>query len=113
MEHRWGERLEVNIPVQVICLHPRLDGNGVLVNLSISGGLITVDLSLRTLSLLQIVVAAVPWTKDSPTLSAYVTRTHGDRVGVEWSAFAPRGVIETLRAAYSHCVPHIAVRDTV
>jgi hypothetical protein len=47
MEHRWGERLEVNMPVQVSCLHPRLKGSGLLVNVSMSGGLIALDFPVR------------------------------------------------------------------
>jgi hypothetical protein len=60
------------------------------VNLSMSGGQLAVDLPVRMLSLVQIVIEAAPWYKESTVLSVYVTRTHGDRIGVEWSTVAPR-----------------------
>ncbi len=82
-------------------------------NLSMSGGLLAVDLPVRMLSLVQMVIEAAPWCKESTVLSAYVTRTHGDRIGVEWSTFAPREVIDTLRAGYRHCVPRVNDRPSL
>jgi hypothetical protein len=42
--------------------------------------------------MIQIVIEAAPWCKESAMLAAYVTRTHADRIGVEWSTFAPRAL---------------------
>jgi len=98
MEHRWGERFVVDIAVRVSARRYAMR-TGRLVDLSVSGGHINVQGDLRLLSRVQIAITCPQRTQAAtPVISAYVTRKHGDGVGVEWCDFAPQPVIELLRS---------------
>jgi hypothetical protein len=84
LEHRWGQRFQVNIPVRVsIGLLRGIDGR--LQNLSCSGGLLTADYRLRLHSLLQVHVH-LPLSGHG-VIDAHVTRAGKDEVGLEWCEF--------------------------
>jgi hypothetical protein len=120
MEHRWGHRIEVVIPVR---LHAssRLRGHSAqLANLSRSGGWIPLDVSVRRLSRIQVVfdlplscsgprrVHASP-----PAVNAYVARHSGDGIGLEWCEHAPELVVRLLQdlAQRQHMRPAGDMRD--
>jgi hypothetical protein len=108
MEHRWGERVQVDFPVRVIA-HRFSVRDGRLVDLSVSGALIKADFEARVLSRIQVAIDLSLWPKhDSPVVEAYVARRYKHEFGVEWCQFAPRAVSELLRALVTR--PHVHLR---
>jgi PilZ domain len=98
MEHRWGERVGVDIPVRLTA-HPFAVRHGRLMNLSVSGASIKADFDLRPLSRIQVVIELPHRSRcEAPSIAAYVTRTSKDSVGIEWCEFAPPAVSELLQA---------------
>jgi hypothetical protein len=102
MEHRWGQRLTVDLAVRVAGrrYHVR---QARLIDLSASGAYIKVSADLRLLSRVQIALA-LPHRLPHPTpmVAAYIARKGKDGVGVEWCEYAPKAVLELLRYAAAH-----------
>jgi hypothetical protein len=99
MEHRWGERLEVDLAVR-LGSRPYAVRTGRLIDVSVSGANIAIGADLRVLSRVQVaLVLPGRFAHATPVISAYVTRRHRDGVGVEWFEFAPQAVVELLRFA--------------
>ena len=98
-EHRWGERVRVNIPVQVASR--TLAGiDGRLKNVSLSGGLIRADFDLLLHSIIEVSIKLPPPSQREAIIKAQVTRKlKEDYVGVEWCEFAPCVVKDLLRSA--------------
>jgi hypothetical protein len=108
MEHRWGQRLRVEIPVRIIA-HAFSVRHGVLCNLSVSGAFIELDYDLRPLSRVQVALDHNHRSRhDAPTVAAYVTRKLKHGVGVEWCEFAPPDVTRLLRTFTLR--PHVRMR---
>jgi hypothetical protein len=98
MEHRWGERFAVDIVVR-LGSRPYTIRTGRLIDLSMSGGSITIGMDLRVLSRVQVaLVLPARFPQATPVISAYVARRHRDGIGVEWCDFAPQPVLELLRS---------------
>jgi hypothetical protein len=98
MEHRWGQRFEVDILVRVHS-RPYAVRTGRLIDVSMSGGYIVTGMDLRELRRLQIaLVLPHRFSHATPMISAYVARRHRDGIGVEWCDFAPQAVVELLRS---------------
>jgi hypothetical protein len=96
IDHRWGERFRVDIPVQVTV--QALSGiDGRLKNLSLSGALLSACFDLRVHSLIEVNLAPPSWPKPAP-VKAYVTRKRNQDVGIEWCEFAHPAVKDLLRA---------------
>ena len=84
MEHRWGHRIGVDLPVRITG-NPFSVRAGRLVNLSVSGAFILTGGDLRKLSRVLIVIANPSMARhEAPTLAAYVARKLGDGFGIEW-----------------------------
>lgn len=98
MEHRWGERVAVDIPVRLTVLHPFFWIDGQLVNLSPSGGCIAVDFDFRLLARIQVVVDIAAQNIRCAGISAYVTRKYQDQIGIEWCEFAHATISGLLRS---------------
>jgi len=95
--HRWGQRIAVNIPVQVAaCALPAIHGH--LKNLSLSGALMETDHELPLHAYIAISVKLPDMGESATTVMARVTRQSKDAVGVEWCEFAPRTVKDLLRS---------------
>ena len=98
MEHRWGERVGVDIPVKITA-HPFSVRSGRLQNLSVSGAFIRMDHDLRLLSRIQVAIEMPQRSKhDAPVLAAYVARKYKDGIGIEWCEFAPPPVPQLLHS---------------
>jgi PilZ domain len=98
LEHRWGERVRVNIPVRVEA--DRLAAaNGCMQNLSLSGALMKSDSNLRLNTLIEVSVAMPPPSTRTAVIKAHVSRTFNEGVGIEWYEFAPNIIRELLRFA--------------
>jgi hypothetical protein len=108
MEHRWGERVGVDLPVR-ITVHPFSVRSGRLHNLSVSGAFIKVDYELRLLSRIQVTIEMPQRSKhEAPVLAAYVARKYKDGIGVEWCEFAPAPIPQLLYSFSAR--PHIRLR---
>jgi hypothetical protein len=98
MEHRWGERVGVDIPVR-LTVRPFSVKTGHLTNLSLSGAFIKGGVDVRVLSRIQVVIEVPSRFKHAtPIVSAYVARKFKDGIGVEWCEFAPQAVIDLIRS---------------
>jgi hypothetical protein len=87
MEHRWGNRIAVDVRVRISTAG--LVGNGTLRNLSVSGAFIETTLPLATMSLVHIRIARGPHGRASPAeASGFVVRKEGHGIGVEWVELA-------------------------
>ena len=99
MEHRWGERVGVDIPVR-ISGHPFSVRTGRLANLSVSGAFIKADLDLRLLSRIQVAIELPQRSKhEAPTVAAYVARKFKDGIGIEWCEFKPPAISRLLQSS--------------
>jgi hypothetical protein len=94
-ESRWGDRVRVNIPVQV-STNALADGVGRMKNLSLSGALVKadVDWGLHTLIKVRFQMPS----QRATAITAYVSRKTVEGVGVEWCEFAPSVVKDLLRS---------------
>jgi hypothetical protein len=111
MEHRWGQRVQVDFPVRVKA-HRYSVRDGRLVDLSVSGALLMADLEARPLCRVQVAIDLPLWPKhESPVLEAYVARrvARKDKTafGIEWCEFAPPAVSELLRTVVTRPHAHI------
>lgn len=89
MEHRWGRRVGLNMPV-LLLTESHTPVLGRIENVSVSGAFIRVAAREPLPSYLQVEVI-VP---DKPShvaerVPAFVTRRNGDGVGIEWRDLAP------------------------
>jgi hypothetical protein len=102
MEHRWGQRLAVDLAIR-LAARPYNVRAARLVDLSASGAYIKVSADLRLLMRVQITLA-LPHrlTHPTPMVAAYVARKGQDGIGVEWCEYAPQAVLELLRYAAAH-----------
>jgi hypothetical protein len=95
-ESRWGERVRVNIPVQVSA--NALSAEGYMKNLSLSGALVKADGDLKLHALVKVSIDMPSRLRRTAELTAYVSRKSPEGVGVEWCEFAPGVVKDLLRA---------------
>ena len=96
LEHRWGERVRVNIPVRVSAADlARAEGR--LKNLSLSGAFMKSDCELRLHALIEVRIELPPPVSRAAVIEAHVSRKHNEGVGIEWCEFAPNIVKELLR----------------
>jgi hypothetical protein len=94
---RWGQRISVDIPVQVAAVDsPPIHGH--LKNISLSGALMEADHDLRLHAYIVLSIN-IPETGRSPAkVMARVMRKFENNVGVEWCEFAPSAVKDLLRS---------------
>jgi PilZ domain len=97
IEHRWGERVPVSIPVRVAA-QTLVGIDGRLKNISLSGALMRANVDLRLNAIIDICIRLPPPASGDAVITAHVTRIVKQDVGVEWSEFAPTAVKELLRS---------------
>jgi ribosomal protein L19 len=87
LEHRWGDRTEVNLRVRIST--DSVVGDGILRNLSVSGAYIETSLPLATMSLVQVRVLRTNkhWLSRA-TANGFVVRKAQDGIGIEWTELA-------------------------
>jgi hypothetical protein len=95
MEHRWGTRIAVHIPVRVTAAHLSMASIGRITNLSLSGGFIT-GFGFRPLSRIHINFDHPLLQRPVLKLAAFVARVCDQGAGIVWCDFAPRPVAELL-----------------
>jgi len=97
LEHRWGERVRVNIPVHLsAAAFGRVDG--CMKDLSLSGALMKSDCDLRLHALIEVHVELPSPSPRVAVLKAHVSRNLKEGVGIEWCEFAPNVVKDLLRS---------------
>jgi hypothetical protein len=95
-ESRWGDRVRVNIPVQVSA--NALSADGCMKNLSLSGALVKVDADLGPHALIHVNIKISSPSQRTAAITAYVSRRATEGIGVEWCEFAPGIVKDLLRS---------------
>jgi PilZ domain len=95
-EGRWGDRVGVNIPVQVSANASTADG--CMKNLSLSGALVKANVDLGLHAIIQVSIKMPPPSQRAAAVAAYVSRKAKEGVGVEWCEFAPSVVKDLLRS---------------
>jgi hypothetical protein len=98
LEHRWGERVRVNIPVRVLD-NLSTEANGCVQNLSLSGAFMKSDSDLRLNTLIEVSIAMPPPSTRTAVIRAHVSRKFKEGVGLEWYEFAPNIIRDLLRSA--------------
>jgi PilZ domain len=96
-EGRWGERVKVNIPVQVSA-DALAGADGCMKNLSLSGALVKADVDLGLHSLIEVSIKLPSPSHGAEAITAYVSRRAKEGVGIEWCEFAPSVVKDLLRS---------------
>jgi hypothetical protein len=98
MEHRWGTRVAIDLPVRIST--EGLTGTGVLRNVSASGAFIETALPLAVLTMVRIHIprdeACGTSHKDA---WCFVVRQEARGVGVEWCEAAPLRVEDLTQPA--------------
>jgi PilZ domain len=98
MEHRWGERIAIDIPIRLTLTRSKVVGIGRLTNLSLSGGLISSAVELRVLSHIHIALRGPRLPKsEALNIAAFVSRRGEHEFGIEWLEFAPPAIAEIVR----------------
>ena len=106
MEHRWGERLEVALPVRIRAPFG-LIGTGLVVNFSVSGAFIATTLPVALLSRVSVSFrfgrrAARIMQLGSSTFEAQVVRQNAAGFAVEWCEFGTEDVVAFANSNRSH-----------
>ena len=96
MEHRWGERIVVDIPVQV-SVPPLVIGTGRITNISISGAWISGRFDLPPLARDFVVFDfSVGGVREALPIACFVARVRPEGMGVEWRELAPQIVSDLM-----------------
>ena len=98
MDHRWGQRVAVDLAVQLLC-HPRTIAVGRLMNVSVSGAFVRTGLVPALLAPVRILgfLSETEGTRRA-AIEGYVVRRERDGFGIEWFELAPAGVCRFLVA---------------
>jgi|SRR5450755_1955964 hypothetical protein len=104
LEHRWGERVRVNIPVRVSA--PAVESvDGCMKNLSLSGALMKSDCDLRLHTLIEVRIELPAPSPRAALVKAHVSRKLKKGIGIEWCEFAPNIVKDLLRSPWVRLPP--------
>jgi hypothetical protein len=98
LEHRWGVRVQVNVPVRVEATALPM-GNGCMKDLSLSGAFLKSDRDLRLHTLVEVSIALPPPSSRTAVIKAHVSRKFKEGVGIEWCEFAPSIIKDLVRSA--------------
>lgn len=115
MEHRWGERLKVALPVRIHAACG-LVGSGLVVNFSVSGALIATHLPVALLSQVHVIftsgrgAARRPLRGADSTFEGQVVRKNAAGFAVEWSDFGSEEVVAFANSIATTSPSSIAVR---
>ena len=95
-DSRWGDRVRVNIPVQVSA--NALSAHGCMKNLSLSGALLKADVDFGLNALIKVSFKISSPSQRVAAITAYISRKDKEGVGVEWCEFAPSVIKDLLRS---------------
>ncbi|MBW4051778.1 MAG: hypothetical protein HIU85_09985 [Proteobacteria bacterium] len=104
MEHRWGRRIAIRVPVRLIAESAE-SVTGHTENVSISGAFIRTTQQMPLWTRLEVEFSHAAGPAEKPQrIAAHVTRRTRDGVGIEWYDLAPH----TVRALLLPREPHAA-----
>src|SRR5260370_42610783 len=95
IEHRWGRRFRVNIPVRAAVSSSEIECR--LRNLSLSGALMKSEHEVRLNTLIEVIISLPLLAEGRATGKAHVTRKLSQGVAIEWREVAPHAVKQLLR----------------
>jgi hypothetical protein len=95
MEHRWGQRFSVDIPVHLGC-RPAAIGLGRIRDLSMSGAYVTTALRPALFAHVEVTLDFDGSTQPR-SLTGFVVRHDADGVGVEWGQFGTAQIAALLQ----------------
>jgi hypothetical protein len=104
MEHRWGERVALDLPVRLE-LAGELLAHGRLGNASISGAWVTTPAKLPVLAAVDVVLSLPGVPEGRLALPAWVVRRETGGLGLEWRDMACDSVVTLLREVDAHAQP--------
>lgn len=111
MEHRWGRRIALKIPVRLIGDSGE-PAAGQTANVSISGAFIRTGRIVPLWTRLEVEFSHPDGLAEAlERVGAHVTRRTREGLAIEWYELAPHSVRALLRAAEPHAPAH-ASRDT-
>jgi hypothetical protein len=98
MEHRWGNRIELQLPVMIVTESGQR-GFGLLRNFSSSGAYIETTLPLSPLTLIEVALhSPVGSSNQGLSLSGFVVRRDPCGLGIEWSDVAGIAASDVIRS---------------
>ena len=105
MEHRWGKRIALEIPVRLVTEAGEFM-QGQMINLSISGAFVKTPrpLALGAPVELEVIPRHHPLSRNLERVAAHVARRASDGAGMEWCDLAPPWVRALLEANASQCL---------
>jgi len=110
MEHRWGKRIDVDIPVRLHVSSRLHEHSAHLANLSLSGAWTPIGIGIQRLSIIQ-VEFELPLLLSGPrTVNAFVARQSGDGTGLAWCEQAPEVVVRLLQARAAEPRPILSLK---
>lgn len=94
MEHRWGARSRLDIPVQIDC------GTGavlfgVIRDASVSGAFVCTAAQMPAMTIVKVIPVS-PRCRSDAAIEAYVVRWTPEGCGLEWCDLAPNSIVELL-----------------
>jgi hypothetical protein len=99
MDHRWGQRVAVDLAVQLLC-HPRTIAVGRLMNVSVSGAFVRTGLVPALLAPVRILgFLSEHEGMRREAIEGYVVRRERGGFGIEWFELAPAGICRFLLAS--------------
>jgi hypothetical protein len=92
MDHRWGQRVAVDLAVQLLC-YPRTVAVGRLMDASVSGAFVRTGLVPALLAPVRLLgfLSEHEGTRHQ-VIEGYVVRRERDGFGIEWFELAPAGI---------------------
>ena len=98
MDHRWGQRITVDLAVQLLC-HPRTIAVGQLANVSVSGAFVRTAMVPALLAPVRILgFLSEREGARREAIEGYVVRRERGGYGIEWFELAPAGICRFLLA---------------
>ena len=105
MEHRWGQRIATDVPVNLVGA-PAAIGVGRILNASVTGALVQTRLPLRLLSLVYIETAeSMSYLGPIGRLVGCVIRRGAGVIGIEWCDADADEVLRLLAALRDDAPP--------
>jgi hypothetical protein len=94
MEHRWGARSRLNVPVQIDCGTGAVVF-GVLRDASVSGAFVYTAAQMPAMTVVRLLPISARC-HSHEAVEAYVVRWTPEGCGLEWSELAPAGIVELM-----------------
>jgi hypothetical protein len=112
MEHRWGQRVRVDIPVRLE-IPPASVVAGRILDLSVSGAWISGELEQHLSAEIAVVFEPQPGSSSLHRIPAFVARARLEGIGVEWRELAPPLINSLLgQSAPAGVMPSIPPEQT-